>query len=60
MATQEDLRKAVKLYKDRKMGGTVQMKNQWLMNEKGFTFQECLEAMNMATNGEVLRSAGIE
>ena len=36
---------------------TQQMKMKWLMEEKGLTSTEYLEALNRATNGELVRTA---
>ena len=38
-------------------GISQQLKQKWLMEKKGLTMTEYLEALNNATNGEVLRSA---
>jgi hypothetical protein len=57
MVSKEDMRKAVRIFKDGK--GTVQMKIDWLMRTKGFTYVECLEAMNEATDNALLKSAGV-
>lgn len=34
-----------------------QLKQKYLIEEKGLTFEEYLEALNIASNGEVVRSA---
>ena len=57
MVSKEDMRKAVRIFKDSK--GAVQMKIDWLMRTKGFTYAECLEAMNEATENALLKSAGV-
>ena len=36
---------------------TQQMKMHWLMEEKGLTTDEYIEALNKASGGEVVRSA---
>ena len=57
MVSEKDMKKAVMFYKKAK--GTVQQINAFLMEKKGFTFTECLEAMNTATENALLKSAGV-
>jgi len=54
MVSKDDIQKAAKIYKAKI--GTIQMTNQFLMEQKGFTYTECLEAMNLASNGECLKA----
>jgi len=51
------LEKAARFLADKKIKGTVQMKIQYLEERQGFTFDEVLEAMNIATDGGLVRAA---
>jgi len=54
MPSKEDMRKAVGIYNLPQ--GTIQQKNKFLMQEKGFSYTDCLEALNIASNGEVIEA----
>jgi len=55
MITSEDMKRAVRIYKEGP--GTVQMKNKFLMEKKGFDYQDCLNALNIATGGLLVEVA---
>lgn len=57
MVTTEEIKKAVGFFKLKK--GTVQQKIDYLMRKRGFTYIECLEAMNEAGDNALLKSAGV-
>lgn len=57
MVTESDRRKAIKIFKEAK--GTVQMKIAFLMKKKGFSYVDCLDAMNEAGDNALLKSAGV-
>ncbi len=46
--------KAIRFYKD--ANGTVQQKNAFLM-KKGLSYMDCLDCMNEASEGALLKSA---
>jgi hypothetical protein len=51
------IEKAARFLADKSIKGTVQMKMAYLQDRQGFTFNEVLEAINLASGGALIDSA---